>query len=496
MLRSRPSHEVVLRGPPATVAVAVQELEWQPITAVMVETDDGNEVLRAGRGSDGVLVDASLRRELGALARLPTQRGLSVRVTQPPGQAVLAFAAGVPGFGWAGWTPGPLPVDPVVAVGDHALGNGLVTVAVDPTTATFSINGHRGMGRLVDGGDIGDTYNWCPPDPDLEIDRPAAVAVSLVEPGPLRGRIVAVATYRWPSRAEGGHRRDELVDVAVTTTIEVRVGEPAVRVTTAFDNHCRDHRLRALFPLPRPATASRAECAFATVARGLAAEGGPTEMALATYPSRRFVSAGGLTVVHEGLHEYELVDTHQGAAHALALTLVRATGMLSRGPMVTRPLPAGPLLTMDGPQLQGAVALRYAVQIGEADAAYALADDLLVPLQVASAAAPTGTGGGPGRRPPSGQALAVSGAEVSALRRTAAGELEVRVYNPSATATTVVVAGRSGSLVDLRGRPVEAFTGSFGLGPWRIATAVLTEPGSALRPRYIRAAGRTARPRP
>jgi len=42
-------------------------------------------------------------------------------------------------------------------------------------------------------------------------------------------------------------------------------------------------------------------CAYSVVERGLVAEGGPSEVALPTFPSRRFVTAGGLTVVHEGL---------------------------------------------------------------------------------------------------------------------------------------------------------------------------------------------------
>src|SRR5690606_10631848 len=119
-------------------------------------------------------------------------------------------------------------------------------------------------------------------------------------------------------------------------------GEPLVRVEVAFTNTVRDHRLRAHFPLVPAASVSRAECAFTVVERGTTAEGGPTERGLPTFPSRRFVQAGEVTLVHDGLLEYELVDLDgDGAAHALALTLARCTGMLSQGPMAYRPLPAG-----------------------------------------------------------------------------------------------------------------------------------------------------------
>jgi hypothetical protein len=59
-------------------------------------------------------------------------------------------------------------------------------------------------------------------------------------------------------------------------------------------------------------------------------------------------------------------------------------------------------------------------------------------------------------------------------RRRVAGRLELRVFNPSDQETTVVVDGRSGWLIDLRGAPVEPFDGSFPLRPWGIATARLS----------------------
>jgi mannosylglycerate hydrolase len=252
----------------------------------------------------------------------------------------------------------------------------------------------------------------------------------------------------------------------VRTVLELRAGEDLVRVQIELDNHgVRDHRLRVHLPLPMPASSSRAECAFAVVERGLVAEGGPTELGLPTFPSRRFVSAGGLTVVHEGLLEYELVDLaeDQCSAGTLAVTLLRCTGMLSQGPMATRPLPAGPLTAMEGPQQQSPVRASFAVHVGERNP-YELVDEAHLPLLV--------TRGGNGPGPATGQALAVSGAEVSAVVREAGG-LQVRVVNPTAVATTVVLEGRHGWLLDLRGRPLRAFEGSFELGPWQIATAAL-----------------------
>jgi alpha-mannosidase len=291
------------------------------------------------------------------------------------------------------------------------------------------------------------------------VDAAESVDVEVVEAGPVRGRLRVVRQYVWPQRIVDGRRVGERA-VSVVTVLELRAGEDILRIETTLDNSCRDHRLRSWFPLPDRADVSRAECAFAIVERGLTAEGGPHEYGLPTFPSRRFVSAGGVTLVHEGLLEYELVDE----GRALALTLLRCTGKLSGTDMAYRPWPAGPPVPAEGAQMGGRQTLRYAVHVGDTDP-YALVDAAFLPLDVVSAP-------GGGDRPPVGGALQLSGAEVSAVVRRGGG-LEVRVFNPSDRDTKVSVDGHTGWLVDLRGQPQEPFDGSFSLRPWAIATARL-----------------------
>jgi alpha-mannosidase len=174
------------------------------------------------------------------------------------------------------------------------------------------------------------------------------------------------------------------------------------------------------------------------------------------------VAAGGLTVTHEGLLEYELVD---GGA-ALALTLLRATGMLSRPAPSARPNPAGPEDRLEAPQLLGPQQARYAVAVGATNP-WRLADAAWMEPRVIHAS-------GTGRLPSSGSRLVVRGAEVSALhRRGEDGAIEMRVFNPAGEPATVEIPDHSGWLVDLRGRPLRRFTGRFGLRPWEVATARL-----------------------
>ena len=167
-----------------------------------------------------------------------------------------------------------------------------------------------------------------------------------------------------------------------------------------------------------------------------------------------------------------------GFATEIAITLLRATGVLSQGPMATRPLPAGPRLPLEGPQLQRTLALRWGFAVTDTAAlgggspagdidGYRLVDDAFLPLFA--------TAGGPGgTRPREGQALAVTGAEVSAVRRTPAGELEVRVFNPTAATATCALPRRQGWVVDLRGRRQRPWSDSVELRPWEIATLVLS----------------------
>lgn len=400
---------------------------------------------------------ASAIAEAWALAGAHSESPLVVTVEREAAQTVLARTGPVPGYGWRSWEAAPLEVDPV-EVGPCSLRNGLVDVVVDPATGTFSLDGRSGYGRLVDEGDAGDTYNYCPPAGDVRVDTPSAVEVHVVDGGPLRGRLRIVTSYDWPQRlCEGSRTGSERIEV--TSDLELLAGEEALRVTTTFVNPCRDHRVRVLFPLPSPAEATEAECAFATVERG-EAEGGPRECALATYPARRFVIAGGLTVVHDGMMEHELLRDEQ----ALALTVLRCTGMLSKPFLPTRPNTAGPPLPLEGPQMIGPVTLSYALSTGGVDP-WAMADDVLVPLPVVRSA-------GTGHLPPSGSRLRVDGAEVSALRRRG-GCIEVRLYNPSPATTTVRIPLHSGSFVELTGEEVGRWETEFELGPWKIANVRL-----------------------
>jgi alpha-mannosidase len=289
-------------------------------------------------------------------------------------------------------------------------------------------------------------------------------------------------SYEWPASAIGdmtscASRSSDTVPIEVRTIVELRPREPFVRVRTEIDNRARDHRVRAHFPLPARVDGSDAECAFAVVHRGLEAEGGPHEFGLPTFVSRRFVDCSdgdhGLAVLHDGLLEYEVVDD----GRELALTLLRATGYLSRTDPSLRPNPAGPPDPLEGPQLQGRLTLEYALLphrgTWEDAHVYDVADEFLVPLERVR-----GGGLGNANRPRTGRELRVDGAEVSAVMRQGAG-LVVRVFNPKSEPVTATIERRGtparGWQLDLLGRPLDPFEGGVQLRPGEIATVRVDE---------------------
>lgn len=440
-------------------------------------------VIEAARpGEEGIDL-ADLRAALVEL--FEEGAAIQIRIVEGPLRRAAVATGAVPGFGWSALRPvegvGPTGA---VSVGPRWLANEHLRCDIDPSTGTFSLLAAdgptvSGLNRYVDGGDGGDTYNYSPPFVDRLVDMPQLVVVDAVETGPVRARSRLLATYLLPARAVGDHRscrsRDaDEVAVQVVTTLELRTGEPFLRVRSEIDNRARDHRLRVHFPLPARVSTSSAECAFAVVERALEAEGGPGEAALPTFPARRFVDCSdgsvGLAVISDGLLEYELVN---GGAE-LAVTILRSVGFLSRLEPALRPNPAGPPVPVEGAQMLGRVVREYALVLhrgGWEKAQLAtLADAALNPLEIAwsnsSASLP--------ELPPQGAELVVDGAEVSAVGRNPDGALWLRLCRLSGSpgVARVVVGGREavGWEVDLRGRPGRPFPGAIALRPWEVIT--------------------------
>ena len=253
-----------------------------------------------------------------------------------------------PALGWTALQPveGDGSVEDPVSVKPDRLDNGLLSVGV-AADGTLTLNGLAGVGRLVDGGDAGDSYNYAPPADDRLVERPDDVRVEVLAAGPVRGTVTVCRSYRWTP--------DE-IPVEVETLVELRAGEPFCRIRVSFDNPCDDHRLRFHVPVPRRASFSSAEGQFAVIERQLEAEAGFGEVAIPTFPAYGFVNAGGVAVLLEHAMEYELLEGSE-----LALTVLRATGLISRSAHAYRESPAGPEVAIPAAQCRGPWSMSFAI---------------------------------------------------------------------------------------------------------------------------------------
>ncbi|HWD44072.1 MAG TPA: glycoside hydrolase family 38 C-terminal domain-containing protein [Actinomycetota bacterium] len=488
------------------------------INGIRVERDGGGHrlVFELDDHPDPPHLDMDeLRAQVDAAAGAAPEASWEVRVVAPPRRRLQA-AVPVPALGWTAVAASPgrgalvAPVtlgrpDPdltpgPVAAGAGRLDNGLVSVEV-AGDGTLRVRAGQlelaGVGRLVDGGDAGDLYNYAPPAQDLLVSEPEGVEVTTVASGPVRGELAVRRSYRWPAGLEpaGSARSAERAAAHTVIHVQLRAGEPFLRLRVVVDNPCRDHRLRLHVPLAAPTERSFAEGQFAVVERGISAEGGHGEVPLPTFPAAGFVDAGGVAVLLDHVTEYELLADPP----ELALTLLRSVGQISRDIHRYREEPAGPQTPTPGAQCLGIGATDLAIYPHQGtwheDGVLTFMECFGHDLLAAPGSGPPGRRGGPATvRGLGGGGLTVEGAGVtlSSLRRRGDWlELRLACQHPFPATATVdggVVAARAADLLGRPGPglPVAGGTLRLHLRAWEVRTVQLrvgqvSAPGSRAR---------------
>lgn len=297
-----------------------------------------------------------------------------VRTTVPPSQRVLV-AGEAEGLSAAVLSPQTsAPAGEPVWFRDGVLGNGLIEarvrgdglVDVSDLSTGAKIAGALGV---ADEGDCGDSYNYGPVD-EAAVTDPVDVRVEVLERGPLRGRVRIRRTFRVPGGLDASdrHRRStELVEMTIDTVVELREGEPFLRVRVVTVNPARDHRVRVLVPtLDHGVTESASAGQYGVTERGRTAEGGWGEYPLPTFPGTRFVHAGRVGLLLDKLVEYEVIDG--GPTDQVALTLLRGVGLMSVNLHPLRDEPAGSQLPTPGAQYPGTeVELNFGIDLRSPD---------------------------------------------------------------------------------------------------------------------------------
>jgi mannosylglycerate hydrolase len=282
----------------------------------------------------------------------------------------VQFLADVPPLGFATFYASGKPAE-TEPVGDATrLENHWVCVDVEER-GTLTIT-HKPSGRLfpgchllVDQADAGDEYTWSPP-PEDEFVRPDSAVWEIDSNGPWP-ELVVRHRMMLPRGLEPGRTRRSPEAAACPVTSRVRLWDdsPVISIVTTLDNQCEDHLLRVLFPTHVSEPVALARCPFEFAERRqatLSDTEGWVDRAT-TSPFQGVVTLGdkdgGLTLAARGLPEYELVPSGDG--WAIALTLLRCVGWLSRPDLARRPGDAGWSVPTPGAQCPGPQRWEYAV---------------------------------------------------------------------------------------------------------------------------------------
>jgi mannosylglycerate hydrolase len=221
----------------------------------------------------------------------------------------------------------------------------------------------------ADGADAGDEYNYSHARKDMLITTElGSPQISLVDNGPLSATVKIEGILALPASLtpDFSERAAESVECPLTTFVTLSKGSPRVDIVTEFDNQAKDHRLRVLFPSGINTDSAFAEGHFDVVQRSISLpkdlENYKTEYPPSTHPQLGFVDVNngeiGLTIINQGLPEYEVIDD---AKRTVALTLLRSVGWLSHWDLLTRQYPAGPHLATPEAQCLGKHRFKFSI---------------------------------------------------------------------------------------------------------------------------------------
>lgn len=299
---------------------------------------------------------------------------------------------------------------------------------------------HAGVLALQSELDAGDTYNFSPPPVPHKVRKDTWSVTGSTQTDEF-AELQLATTLTVPAGLSADRRGRYEDDVSIAVELRIRLLGDADRMdcTLSVDNTARDHRLRVLMPIDADIETTFADsafewCAYPVKLAEIPAAASRREMPVVVNPSLRATQAGPWVFAHRAMHEYEIVadetagtDTKSG--HALAITLVRCVGWMSRRDLVTRGVGAGPDLETPGAQCIGTEVLAF--QLGLAtdtgEHPLAAAQRWRVPVQLIR---------GQSSRWRAPIDFGDTNLQVSSLRQMGA-ELELRCWNPTDAPLTI-----------------------------------------------------------
>ncbi len=259
--------------------------------------------------------------------------------------------ADIPAFGYStyhlvraprfAYLPGTLAPETNVLENEHLRvvfnSNGTLDLTHKETGRVYA-----GLHYFEDSGETGHSWVHMAPERDEIITSHGVPChIALEESGPLFARMrvdyhlqipVSVEDEPYVDFRQGDindtGRTQERREMIITSRFTLRAGAKRLDVTTSFENTCKHHRLRVVFPTRLDCDRTDAEIAYDVIGRDIHIKeaspyyGHPNPQ----YPMHRFVDMTdgtcGFAVINNcGLREYEAMDKDD---RPLAITLLRA----------------------------------------------------------------------------------------------------------------------------------------------------------------------------
>ncbi|MCX6136726.1 MAG: glycosyl hydrolase-related protein [Ignavibacteriales bacterium] len=245
------------------------------------------------------------------------------------------------------------------------LPNGSIQLMDKLTKAVFT-----DLNMFEDTEDAGDeyTYSWIDRSKTLTTRR-SRPTVRLVSHSALEATIAVSHVLKLPVGLKESRtaRSPVLTNCPVISFVTLKANAHRLEIRTEITNTAKDHRLRVLFPTDIKARTVFASGHCDVLEREHAPLKRPTMQNRFEYYGTQhndlFIcveqDSHGLMIANKGLPEYESTILKKGTA--IALTLMRCVGMLSRGDFATRVTQAGPHLAAPDAQLPGPHIFEYAV---------------------------------------------------------------------------------------------------------------------------------------
>lgn len=344
----------------------------------------------------------------------------------------------------------------------------------------------KNASAFVSEGDRGDEYNA-----DIlpgGVSTPISVDLLATEEDAISQSLRFASVYALPlalNARRSKRARKDFTLLPIVTTVTLYRGLHRVDFRVSVDNTARDHRLRALFPLPFSTGTAITENQFHVADRSLMPppwNGVSPEQPPTTFPQKTFAAfeadGAGVAVFNKGLQEGEVVRDTKGR-QAYALTLLRCVGWLSRPDLVSRRGGAGPTISTEDSQMQGTHTFEYALTTYRGgwreNNIQAMAHSFAYPPLAWATNEHEGSLGldvllarvSPGVVPTAFTRSDVDGAPIVRVYNASGGEIAATVLAPSAAPGAGLV-----DLMDAHSGEVEAAPAGgwrFNLRPWEIA---------------------------